>query len=238
MKLVLISDTHNQHNAITLPEGDILVHAGDATMIGTHDELESFITWFAKQPHKHKIFVPGNHDWGMEDDLGVYSKFFINRGLHRKMEHLDHVRESIKLHMKNNNIIYLNNESITIEGINIYGSADQPAFCNWAFNRTDKELTESWKNIPDDTNILVTHAPAYGILDMCDDGSIVGDVPLLKRINTLPKLKLHVFGHIHEDAGKLKRGEVTHINASMLNSYYKIDKINNPVRVFNYKTGE
>ena len=73
---------------------------------------------------------------------------------------------------------------------------------------------------------------------MCDDGSIVGDVPLLKRINTLPKLKLHVFGHIHEDAGKIKHGEVVHINASMLNSYYKIDKINNPVRVFNYKIGE
>jgi Icc-related predicted phosphoesterase len=238
MKIVMISDTHNQHRALTLPEGDILIHAGDATMIGTHDELESFITWFAEQPHKYKVFVPGNHDWGLEDDLGVYSKFFTRRGLSHKMEHLDHVRESIKLHMRNNNIIYLNNESVTIEGINIYGSADQPAFHSWAFNRTNKELTDSWKNTPDNTNVLVTHAPAYGILDRCEDGSIVGDVALLKRINTLPQLKLHVFGHIHEDAGKIKRGEVVHINASMLDSDYKVNKLSNPVRVFNYKTGE
>lgn len=233
MKIVCISDTHNLHDKITLPNGDILIHAGDATMIGTHGELERFITWFGKQPHKHKVFVAGNHDFGLEEDLQAHSKFFINKGM---LKSLHDVRESITLHMKNNGITYLYNESVTIEGINIYGSADQPAFCSWAFNRSNKELTESWKNIPDNTNVLITHAPAYGILDRCDSGDIVGDVPLLKRINTLPELKLHVFGHIHEDAGKVKRGEVTHINASMLNSSYRIDTVNNPVRVFKYDT--
>lgn len=220
MKIVCISDTHGLHKDISLPAGDILIHAGDATMLGTHDELERFITWFAAQPFKYKIFVPGNHDMGLETDLTAFSKFHTRRG--RKVPDLEHTRTSIELHMEKSGVTYLNNSSIEIEGLKIYGAPDQPAFCGWGFNRTNSELTEIWKKIPDDTNILITHAPAYTILDELEDGTMVGDVPLMKRINTLPKLKVHICGHIHPSHGMIEVNGVTHINASILDDDYRI----------------
>lgn len=220
MKIVVIADTHNLHEQIELPEGDMLIHAGDATMLGSHNELERFITWFGAQPFKYKIFVAGNHDWGMETDLLAHFKFFNKRG--RVVPDMHGIRTSMELHMKNLGVIHLHNSSIEIEGLKIYGSSDQPAFCGWGFNKTNAQLTDIWKNIPDDTNILVTHAPAYGILDSLEDGTMVGDVPLMKRLNTLTNLKLHCCGHIHLSHGTIEKNGVTHVNGAILNDNYVI----------------
>jgi predicted phosphohydrolase len=62
MRLVFVSDTHTHRN-INLPEGDVLVHAGDATSTGTLPQVSQFLEWFSSQPHRHKIFIAGNHDW-------------------------------------------------------------------------------------------------------------------------------------------------------------------------------
>ena len=72
LKITCISDTHDRHNDLVLPVGDILLHAGDATMNGTKNQLEDFVTWFSKQPYTHKIWIAGNHDWGMEYDQTAY----------------------------------------------------------------------------------------------------------------------------------------------------------------------
>ena len=63
MKLLHISDTHNQHESLlNLPEADVLIHSGDLTFAGSKDELDAFFDWFVKLPYKHKIFIAGNHD--------------------------------------------------------------------------------------------------------------------------------------------------------------------------------
>ena len=67
-KIVCLSDTHNFHDQISVPDGDILIHAGDATNGGTIEEIKLFSRWFAGLPHRHKIFVAGNHDWLFETD--------------------------------------------------------------------------------------------------------------------------------------------------------------------------
>jgi len=228
MRVVCISDSHNLHNQLTIPDGDVLIHAGDATMLGTIDELEDFINWFGRQPHKHKIFVPGNHDWGMDSDQHQYEKFFYKR--RRPVGDVNGIRKYIEQLAATYNVTILNNTEVTIEGLKFYGSPDQPAFCGWAFNRTNAQLTEIWKKIPDDVNVLITHAPAYGILDALEYcGTMVGDVPLMKRLNTLPNLKLHVSGHIHPSYGILQVGNTTHVNACLLDDRYRVR--NKPIEV-------
>ncbi|KAG6807926.1 hypothetical protein H0H93_000815, partial [Arthromyces matolae] len=52
-----------------LPEGDVLVHAGDLTHSGTPQEVRSALQWLADQPHPHKIFIAGNHDYALSDTI-------------------------------------------------------------------------------------------------------------------------------------------------------------------------
>lgn len=66
MKIVPISDTHGKHEQLVLPIGDILVHAGDISMKGTENEIESFLLWFKAQNYTYKIFIAGNHDFFFE----------------------------------------------------------------------------------------------------------------------------------------------------------------------------
>lgn len=63
MRIVCISDTHNCNEQIAVPDGDILIHAGDSLTNGTVQEFESFIGWFSSLPHIHKLLIAGNHDW-------------------------------------------------------------------------------------------------------------------------------------------------------------------------------
>jgi len=62
IRIVAISDTHNQHDELELPEGNILVHCGDFTNTGSYPEILLFVRWFAAQPHPTKLLVFGNHD--------------------------------------------------------------------------------------------------------------------------------------------------------------------------------
>jgi len=54
MRVVLISDTHGAHRRVTLPPGDILIHAGDMTNVGELAQFCDFNEWVGEQPFKHK----------------------------------------------------------------------------------------------------------------------------------------------------------------------------------------
>ena len=67
MRIVCISDTHTKHWEMnlynTLPEGDVLIHAGDLSNRGSQWDIEDFIDWFSRlDGFKYKIFIAGNHD--------------------------------------------------------------------------------------------------------------------------------------------------------------------------------
>jgi len=67
LSCVCISDTHGMHHSLApLPEGDILIHAGDCLGSGSVKSLQSFAEWLEAQPHRHKILVAGNHDDAIE----------------------------------------------------------------------------------------------------------------------------------------------------------------------------
>ena len=54
MRIVALSDTHNQHRKVQVPPGDVVIHAGDFCINGTEDEALDFVQWFRELPHRHK----------------------------------------------------------------------------------------------------------------------------------------------------------------------------------------
>ncbi len=111
MKLVCIGDTHNKHREINIPNGDVLIHIGDFTEAGTKHETLDFLEWFSEQPHKHKIFIAGNHD------------FFMEKSGLPEPQNLP------------SNIFYLEDVGIEIEGVKFWGSPVTPGDDTWAFHR-------------------------------------------------------------------------------------------------------
>lgn len=217
MKIVCISDTHNQHKRISVPAGDVLIHAGDGTGSGDFKEIAAFLCWLDSLPHPHKILVAGNHDWTFQRDPDI-------AGLLLK----DHP-----------GITYLQDSGCEINGFKVWGSPWQPMFMSWAFNLPrGRMLREKWNLIPIDTDILVTHGPPLGILDQVlpvptggwdpDRGQPehLGCEEMLIRVRTV-KPKLHVFGHIHGGYGIHKDRGTTHVNASICDEDYR--PINAPV---------
>ncbi len=196
MRIVCVSDTHLKHDEITLPDGDVLIHAGDSTSRGRAHEIDAVNTWFGKQKHKNKILIAGNHDFGFEQDV-----FARNQIIHAH---------------------YLEDEELIIDGVKFWGSPWQPRFFNWAFNlERGAPLRKKWDLIPKDTNVLITHGPPFGILDMTDRGEPVGCEALRPKVLELEHLKLHVFGHIHESYGVHDNGYTKFVNASICTLRYQ-----------------
>ena len=195
-RIVCLSDTHNCTHEIEVPDGDILIHAGDATIRGTVDEVAAFNRWFKRLPHKYKIFVAGNHDWLFE---------------------LDNEQARSLL---DPTIIYLQDSSVEIDGVSIYGSPWQPRFFDWAFNLDrGEQMAEKWAMIPDEIDILITHGPPHGILDRTPNGDYAGCEELNKRIEQV-RPAVHVFGHIHLGYGTLQRDGTRFVNACICDEEY------------------
>lgn len=198
MKIAFISDTHNRENRIRkMPNADVLIHCGDFTMLGNEIETARFLFWFESlKQYKHKILIAGNHDF-------MFERF----------------PEKAKKMILDSNIIYLNNESVKIDGVNFYGTPYSQVFRTWAFNLEEDDLKENWKKIPDDTDILITHTPPFGILDETMKNEKLGSKSLKKELKRI-KPKIHCFGHIHQGHGIKKTKDTTFINASVMNDWY------------------
>ena len=210
MRLVFISDTHTLHDQINLPTGDILIHSGDFSGRGTLYEAMMFNQWLRKQDFEHKLVICGNHEM-----------------------HMDHKPVS-EIRAILSTATYLHGEAVNIGDIKFWGGPWTPEFCNWAFNIPRSELKPYWDNIPDDTNVLITHGPPYNVLDETPDyygsGTVnCGDSALKNRIKFLKDLKIHCFGHIHEQYGQVIKNGVQFINASTCNRNY--EAVNPPIVV-------
>ena len=206
LKIVAISDTHNRHSQLEVPDGDILIHAGDITSKGDLRDVRRFNNFLGDLPHKHKIVIAGNHDFCFEREPQAAQKELTN-------------------------CIYLQDSEVVIEGIKFYGSPWQPWFFDWAFNlQRGEEIRRKWELIPSDTDVLITHGPPLNHGDKVSSGSAVGCEDLLNKIMEV-KPRYHIFGHIHEDYGISKNENTTFINASTCTLSYKPE---NPPIVFEY----
>lgn len=188
MKILHLSDTHNCHHRLRdLPEADVVVHSGDFCMVGSEQEAIDFLNWFCDLPYNHKIFICGNHD-------DCLYRANIN-GL-------------------DDNVHYLCNSGIEIEGLKFYGV---PMFmCDCVTNRQNL----NYDKIPIDTDILITHTPAYGILDFDDNINYGSEVLLQAVTNVNPRI--HLFGHIHKQHGITTIETTIFSNGAIMNEDYSI----------------
>ena len=188
IRIVCISDTHTQTTS-SIPDGDILIHAGDLTNIGTIPEIQAQIDWLTSLPHPCKIVIAGNHDSYFDP---------------RSRQHFDLSTSSKPLDWSK--IHYLQHSSITLafpkqanRRLNIYGAPQIPKCggSNFAFQYQRHE--DAWsRTIPKETDILITHTPPRHHLDLSTG---LGCKYLLQEVWRV-RPRLHVFGHVHAGHGK------------------------------------
>lgn len=203
MKLVCISDTHGDHDGLVLPEGDVLIHAGDLSAHGLLAETHAFMKWLGSQAFEHILCIAGNHDVFMEQQPLMALQFAQDHGVR-----------------------LLNDSGCTIDGVNFWGSPITPRYMDWAFMRDPgKPIEDHWNLIPMNTDVLITHGPPYGIMDQVQrpDGSLVhtGCPSLLTRVRDVSPA-VHLFGHIHEGHGRTDQAGVTYFNVCTMDEHYRL----------------
>ena len=207
VKIVSISDTHLQFGNILdkVPDGDVFIHAGDFSDYGYLEDLKEFDEQLMSLPHPTKIIIPGNHDSCLEKSTVDDIHTILDPSIH-----------------------LLINKSVTAHGVKFYGSPYVPEFGSWWFQMDKFNLEQNWKKIPQDTDVLITHGPAFGIGDIAYRDTVwgkaevnCGDFALaqeLKRLN----LKAHIFGHIHDSYGSRVIDGVKHLNVAGCDSSHEL----------------
>ena len=192
MRIWHISDTHSYHDLLDVPKDiDMVIHSGDCSNprdpYNNEPEVRNFIDWYSKLDIPTKIYVAGNHDSSIEKKLVSTSDFYTN------------------------GIIYLEDDFIHIDGWKIHGSPMTPSFGNWSFMKSRDKLDKHWsRSVDDDVDILITHGPPKGILDISEDRNHnlenCGCNALKRHVITRIKPRLMLFGHIHNNKEIINAG--------------------------------
>lgn len=190
--IVCISDTHQTQPPV--PDGDLLLHAGDLTNHGSFEELQAQLDWLASLPHRYKVVIAGNHD-------RLLDPAYLARFPERICETDGQSRADLEWH----DLVYLNNSSKTLEfhnkrRLNLYGSPWTPQFGTFAFQYPP--IRDVWTGaVPQGTDVLLTHGPPRGYLDLDGKGC-----PNLTREVARTRPRVVVFGHIHAGHGREEVG--------------------------------
>jgi Icc-related predicted phosphoesterase len=202
LTLVALSDTHELHRDLDVPDADILVHAGDFTLFslfsGSSRSIADFDRWLGELPHRYKIVVPGNHEYILEQSTSP------NTVLH--------------------NARVLINEGIQIEGLRFWGSPVTPLGSGAFGVASATDRRNLYHQIPGGTDVLITHSPPFGILDSAPGSDLHAGCPELLEAVRHVRPKLHLFGHIHPGYGSCTDNFTTYVNASLIGPYGALDK--------------
>lgn len=194
MRFVCISDTHNRHDRLEhpVPDGDVLIHAGDATQLGMEAELLDFCSWFVSRPHTYKLLVPGAHDtWCGELPQRAAE---LTRGCE-----------------------YLVDRELVLGDVRIYGTPVQPDFYGWETDlEAESKLLGIIQRIPIGLDLLITHVPPFGIRDG-EKGIRTGSRGLLDHVRRV-RPRYHVFGHVHDGHGVHEASGTMFANAASCDS--------------------
>jgi hypothetical protein len=205
ISVVAISGTHSHYSKLRMDHlsGDLLLHTGDLTQHGTKEELQSAIKWLGSLPFTHKVLVAGNHDIGLDKNCGYRSNLARRFGTYATPDETDELIAS----MFDHNIQYLSPDSpsckVCIDGnfLRIYGLPYSPRYVGpSAFMRSRADKTWGDLNPELGYDILLSHAPPRGHLDLTRWGSNVGCDRFLQAIEEF-RPAVAVFGHINESGG-------------------------------------
>lgn len=174
VSILHISDTHNEWVAPEhMPPADILIHTGDFSHRGKAGEFQAFNFWLGEVAHLYpvRIVVLGNHD------TMTYGKKFPKMvSLLSNATHVPNAELFEVCGLRMLSLPYLKYES----------EALQAAVATLSEHR--------------DIDILLTHAPAYGVLDLSHSQFRCGSKAVAQLVQTV-RPTCHLFGHVHEQHG-------------------------------------
>lgn len=187
--LCIVSDTHRKHRELVIPECDVLLHCGDFCSFQREDEatLDDIDRWFAEIPAKRVVCVGGNHDYLLQSGQFQFA-----------------------------HATFLEDRMVEIGGVAIYGSPWCPDLSGFAYYADSDHLIERWKRIPSGIDILITHTPPFGILDIPSSGDFHLGCPHLREELHRIKPSLHVFGHVHASSGTQMKDGTRFVNAAIV----------------------
>lgn len=206
MKIVCISDSHGINEKAELPDGDVLIHAGDLSLLGLPHEIQHALAWLRKQPHKHKFVIGGNHDNALAEMPMLFDEQWKP---YKDLTPIQYLCGSMAKFREEDKVW------------RVFGSSVIP------FNRLfragaraymlDGTTARHWNYAPP-SDILITHTPPAGVLD-----GTYGD-PCLRAHVDQTKPRLHVFGHVHigygVSHGCQNNPVTTFVNAAQVNENY------------------
>jgi Calcineurin-like phosphoesterase superfamily domain len=198
MKIIIVSDTHENHEELGVLRGDVLIHCGDSGygFRGTRGSVDRLDAWFGRQAFELILCIGENHDFELQEISQARDPVFRNA-------------------------LYLEDEAVRFKELTFYGTPWVPELSLWAYHLPPNEIREKWERIPQGTDVLITHSPPRGVLDRNRRGKSCGCPELLRRVVEV-KPRLHCFGHVHASAGILDAHGTTFVNASVVNSQYQI----------------
>ena len=192
LRLVLISDTHGHHDMLQVPPGDVLIHAGDFTRYGRHDDVIAFNQWLGTLPHAFKFVILGNHESNSAWVKGgapytqarcmlSFATLLVNESAEVPIAHEAHDNDVMPLRL--------------------FGT-------NFAWPMAEGEDHPNYSLIPKDTDVLITHGPPKGNVD-----GMLGCQSLARHVERV-RPKVLVCGHIHEAHGVEMRAGTCYANAA------------------------
>ena len=190
MRIICVSDSHELHRELVVPPGDMLIHAGDLTFFSKRRSMiRDFNDWLGELQHRYKVVIPGNHEFAFEQDARV--------------------RDEIT------NAILLINESAEVGSHVVWGSPITPMYGGAFGLSAPKDRIRLYRTIPANAEILITHTPPYGVLDVPPDSTEHAGCPELRNAVERLRPRLHVFGHIHGAYGRVSIADTIFVNAAL-----------------------
>ena len=207
MRIVATSDTHHRVDVVKwIPDGDVFIHAGDLMRTGYPSDFEAQLEWLAELKHPIKLFVPGNHDFHLQVYPGP------------ALQQLRAIGVTVVGLPGNTQF-----SSYTLpNGMTVLGMPQVTNLPRWAFNDTEDRIWAFMRS-KGYHDIVVSHAPAYGVLDRVPSKggmkNVGNDAFTAYARAYKPKHWFH--GHIHEDYGNMKFLETEFHNVAMCNRNYE-----------------
>ena len=223
---VCISDTHGLHETLSLPPGDVLLHAGDLTVNGTLAELQSFAAWWHRQPYIEKFVVAGNHDRVLDAERSVTDGPTSSSAETEKEEETRlgtplHVHAAALLTSDSSAYLLDRAAATQLGSVVVWGSPWTPRF--WGAFQADRgdAIAAHWAAIPAQVDVIITHCPAAGHRDWVPRVQEHVGCSELRKVVLERRPAVHLCGHIHEGGGGVSwEQDVAFVNAALCGRGY------------------
>ncbi|KAJ9422350.1 Metallo-dependent phosphatase-like protein [Fusarium oxysporum] len=212
-RVLILSDTHGlrfEEDKKPLAPVDLVIHCGDLTEDSKLEGFRETVQLLKEVDAPIKIVIAGNHDFSLDDGVFKNKIAEASRVAHEdleqsiKDEYGDYGEAKRLLIEGDHGIMFLNEGTHEIRLQNgalmkVYTSPYTPSTAgstDWGFQYNGAHEFA----IPKGIDMVVTHGPPHGIMDMTPQRQRIGCPQLFSAI-AKSQPRIHCFGHVHNSWG-------------------------------------